>query len=194
MQTPGPPLEPLLRRLTETPRDFLDEPQLGSSGGVFVPALVNDLLLMHGARAPTPALQRFHGAAPDADRNRLALILVAVWLLAHEWFVSARIKQVSLLALLDQGMGELASVAAAQKFVTDPDRREELARMVLARLGYRPAGETVAQASDRLSSLSSVERRRLLAESRDAEKRAKAIREALIKKAAVEAADKWSRE
>jgi len=78
--------------------------------------------------------------------------------------------------------------------VQDPDRREELARVLLAHLGYRPAGETEAQASDRLSRISGTERQRLLAASRAAEERARAIREALAKKAAEESADKWTRE
>ena len=55
-------------------------------------------------------------------------------------------------------------------------------------------GETVAQATDRLSAISGTERRRLLEASRAAEARARAIREALIKKQAEESADKWTRE
>src|SRR5438046_2502445 len=72
--------------------------------------------------------------------------------------------------------------------------KHTVARVVLARLNYRPARETIAQATDRLSSLSSTERRRLLEASRAAERRARAIREALAKKAAEESADKWTRE
>ena len=94
----------------------------------------------------------------------------------------------------DETVAELAAATPALKFVNDADRREELARVVLACLNYRPAGETVAQATDRLSSLSMTERRRLLEASRAAERRARAIREALAKKAAEESADKWTRE
>jgi hypothetical protein len=65
---------------------------------------------------------------------------------------------------------------------------------VLARLDCRPEGETIAQATDRLSGLSGTERRRLLEASRASEQRARAIREALAKKAAEESADKWTRE
>jgi len=45
-----------------------------------------------------------------------------------------------------------------------------------------------------LSALSSTERQRLLDESRDAEKRAREIRQALARKAAEQSADKWTRE
>jgi regulator of extracellular matrix RemA (YlzA/DUF370 family) len=58
----------------------------------------------------------------------------------------------------------------------------------------RPAGETVAQAEDRLISLSSAEHARVLRASRDAEKRAQEIRAALARKAAEESADKYTRE
>jgi hypothetical protein len=88
----------------------------------------------------------------------------------------------------------LGAQVASRKFVTDPDRREELARFSLARLGYRPAGETVPQAQDRMTSLSSAERARVLQASRAAEERARSIREALARKAAEESADKFTRE
>mgnify|MGYP003580705592 CR=1 FL=1 len=76
----------------------------------------------------------------------------------------------------------------------EPERREELVRTTVARLGLQPDGETAAQAADRLASVSGVERRRLLQASRAAEARARAIREALARKAAEESADKWTRE
>jgi hypothetical protein len=194
MEKSGPILEALTHRLADTPSEFLNEPRIGAAGMVFVPALVNDLLYMHGARSPGAALGRFHGPNTNADRNRLALAMIAVWLLADEWFVAGTIAQNDLVRVLEQTVEELAAATPAHKFVTDPDRREELARTVLASLNCRPAGETAAQASDRLSALSGSERRRLLEASRAAERRAHAIREALAKKAADESADKWSRE
>lgn len=194
MDRPGPPLEHLTHRLAETPQDFLDEPKIGNTGAVFVPALVNDLLYRLGGRAPAEALERFRGRESKADRNRLSLTMIAVWLLADDWFAHERIDQAGLLRVLDEAAGELAGTGAANKFVNDPDRREELARVALSRLGLRPAGETVAQATDRLTALSGTERRRLLEASRAAEARARAIREALIRKQAEESADKWTRE
>lgn len=194
MEQPGPALETLTHRLSDTPAEFLDEPRIGIAGTVHVAALVNDLLHMQGQRAPAAALERFVGADAKRDRNRLALVMIAVWLLADEWFLSERPAQQQVLALLDGALGELAQATAAHRFVHDPERREELARVTLARLGYRPAGETEAQATDRLSGISGMERKRLLEASRAAERRAAEIREALARKAAEESADKWSRE
>ena len=82
----------------------------------------------------------------------------------------------------------------APQLVSDPDRREELARLCLRALGLLPAGETAAQAQDRLTTLSTAERQRVIREAREAERRAQKIREAMVKKAAEEAAAKYMRD
>ena len=194
MNKPGPQLERLTHRLAETPVEFLAEPRIGNAGNVHLAALVNDLLHLHGARAPAAQLVRFKGVTAGGDRNRLALAMIGSWLLADEWFIEQQLPQSALLTVFAEALPELAQATAAHKFVNDPDRREELARIVLARLEFRPKGETVEQATDRLSSISGTERNRLLAASRAAEARAREIREALARKAAAESADKWSRE
>lgn len=193
MNLVGPQLETLTQRLSETPTDFLLEPKIGSSGVVFVPALVNDLLARWHIPVPVQQLERYQGRVL-VERNRLALLMIAVWLLADEWFVTAAITPEKFFKLFDEILPAMAAITPAHRFVQDPDRREELVRMTLRTLDYRPANETVAIATDRLSALSSVEQKRLLAESRAAEKRSRAVREALIKKAAEESADKWTRE
>lgn len=187
----GPPLERLTHRLAETPAEFLEEPRIGGFGTVSVAALVGDLL---GGGADAGMLDRFTGSDPKADRNRMALAAIAVWLLADEWFETAAPAAGDMLALLDGTVAELAAGTAAHGFTSDPDRREELARLALKELGYRPEGESEAQATDRLSAVSGVERARLLNASREAEERARLVREALARKAAEESADKWTRE
>ena len=194
MEKAGPALEILTRRIAEVPADFLDEPRIGDRGRVSVPAVVHDLMRLHGARISSDELRRFVSGSARADRNRLAVALIAAWLLADEWFVTAGLDAAQLLEILDTTAAELASASASQKYTHDAQRREELARIVLARLGFRPHGETVAQATDRLSALSITERRRLLEASREAERRARELREALAKKAAEESADKWTRD
>ncbi len=194
MQQEGPILESLTRRLAETPEDFLADPRIGRSGTVQVAAVVGDLLAALGATPDADSLKSFVGGDLRTDRNRLAVTLVLCWLLADEWFRRAKPKASQTLELLETQSSELAAQVAARRFVSDPDRREELARVALARLGYRPAGETLAQAQDRLATLNSAERARVMQASRAAEERARKIREALVKKAAEESADKWTRE
>lgn len=194
MQAEGPLLEILTRRLAETPEDFLGEPRIGGAGRVHVTAVVGDLMRGLGASVDVAALSALEGKDAKQDRNRLSVTLLLCWLLADDWFRQNKLAAQALLELMSQGSAQLSAQVASRKFVTDPDRREELARFSLARLGFRPAGESVAQAQDRLTSLSSAERARVLQASRAAEARARAIREALARKAAQESADKMTRE
>lgn len=192
MLLPGPPLETLLRRLADTPPDFLDAPRAGGTGDVAVAAVVNDLLARGPGRASLSELQRFEGGREEAGRLRMTLLMT--WLLADGSLQPHLASRAAVLALLDGTAAELAALAPVTKYLHDPDRREELVRVLLARLDLRPHGETAEQAADRLSALSATERRRLLEASRAAEARAREIREALVRKAAEASADKWTRE
>ncbi len=194
MDTEGPILETLTRRLAETPEEFLGEPRIGGTGQVHVAAVAGDLLRALGASPDAKSLSVFTGRDPQRDRNRLALTLLLSWLLGDDWFQQTKHDARKLFCLLDAEAAELALQTAARRFVTDPERREELARFTLAQLGFRPAGETLAQAQDRLTTLSSAERARVIKAAQTAELRARQIREALARKAADESADKWTRE
>ena len=170
------------------------EPRVEGVGDIFVAALVNDFLRRRAHTADASALRRFDVDNPRTERNRLALVAISVWLLGDEWFATPPIPFDLWWHLLDIALADLAQTAAAHRFVAEADRREELARVTLARLGFRPQDETQAQATDRLSAVSSVERKRLLTESQAAHERTRLVREALVRKAAQESADKWTRE
>ncbi len=191
MTREGPELEVLLRRLAETPPDFLGDPAFGASGHVHTIAVVNDVLIAAGASTVDQRLAELGKLGTPHDANRLRLAQVLAWLLADPWFEGAKC---DVLPALLAASAELAPLVAAQRAVEHPERREELARLALSKLGLRPAGESEELAADRLTALSSAERARVLAASRAAEERARAIREQLAKKAAEESADKWSRE
>lgn len=189
----GPPLERLTRRLAETPADFLADPIVNGVGQVATAALVHDLLAQHNHALGVDDLRAFL-TVREADRNRLRLAAVVIWLLAEESFANPLASLAPVMDLLTARTTELAATGKAEAYVADPERREELARTALAALSILPAGETEAQAADRLSAVSAAERNRLLSASRDAEERARAIREALVRKAAEESADKYTRE
>ena len=192
LDRPGPPLESLIHRLAETPREFLDEPNIQGRGQLAVAALVHDLMVSLGQTPAPDFLGQFDGK--DKNGNRLSLCAVLVWLLADDWFVEHRDLTGDLSSLLTDTAQGLAEAASAERYTSDPDRREELARTTLAAFSCHPAGETPQQAIDRLTAVSGAERKRLLLASRAAEERAKAVREALVRKAAQESADKWTRE
>jgi hypothetical protein len=182
-----------MRRLAETPAEFLADPVINGFGQVATAALVHDLLGAHGHALGMDDLRPYL-AVSDADHNRLRLTAIVVWLLAEESFADALSARASVMDLLTARIAELAATSKAQAYVADGERREELARTALAALNLVPAGETEAQAADRLSSVSAAERHRLLNASRAAEERARSIREALVRKAAEESADKYTRE
>ncbi|HNI89908.1 MAG TPA: hypothetical protein PKX55_17275, partial [Leptospiraceae bacterium] len=73
-------------------------------------------------------------------------------------------------------------------------RREELIRFCLKELDLKPNGETDIHSIDRLTTINSIERQRVIEESKAAQKRAQEIREAIARKEAEEAASKWNRE
>src|SRR5512133_1878030 len=191
----GPVLETLTRRLAETPPEFLEEPRIGSGGLVHVAAVVSDLLVALGG-PPLAAKEAapFDAQDPKLDRNRLALVLVACWLFYDDWF--RRQGKFASLAytFLTRELGPLAGLVNAPEFVTQPEHREELARLALRALNLRPAGETDTQAIDRLNTIDSIEQQRVLSATRQAEERSRAVLEALAAKAAHDAAPKWMRE
>ncbi|MBI3243520.1 MAG: hypothetical protein HYZ49_14650 [Chloroflexi bacterium] len=195
MNTEGPLLETLTRRLAECPAEFLAEPRLGKSGQVHVAAVVSDLLTSLGG----PPLSKdeavlFQRTDAKKHRNHYSVVLIACWLLHDAWFRERGQFAETARQLLFTGLDELAGLIRAPQLVSDPDRREEFSRLCLSALNLRPAGETAAQALDRLTTLNTAERQRVIAAARAAEARAQEIREAMAGKAAEEAADKWSRE
>ncbi len=135
-----------------------------------------------------------HYVGGDRERNRLRLTLIACWLLADPGFADLLESRKSVRRFLESGLTEMAALVDAPQFVTEPDRREELARFTLARLELIPAGEGKAQALDRLTTLSSVERERVLKRARAEQKRARKVREELARKAREAAAPGWTRE
>lgn len=193
MLAEGPPLEHLTRRLADTPQAFLGEPRIGKHGSVDVPALVHDLLALHGLSVDPAELQALQGRNHAAERNAQQLLQIWCWLLADSSF-RERFDPDALLQFLRSGAEGLAAQHPASAFVEVDERREELSRMSLRAAGLRPLGESQKVAEDRWLNVSTEERVRLLAASRAAEERARQIREALARKAAEESADKWTRE
>lgn len=192
----GPPLESLMRRLAETPEELFAEPRIvaAGTGRVHVDAVVADFFRQLGLPFSPVAFRALGAEARAEDRNWLSVTLLLCRVLHDAARAGPSPDGAKLSHLLQTEAREIAAGGPAKRFVGDAERREELARLALARIDRRPAGETEAQAQDRLAALNSAERKRLLAASRQAEERARKLREALAKKAAEESADKWTRE
>lgn len=199
MTTEGPPLDRLLHRMLACPPEFLMEPRLGMADGIDVAAVVSDHFrwLASDPRSG-PCNEAFGPLAVSLRKagsaNWLTTVCVATWLLHDEWFRDHPELADAAWRLLSQALRPLAAAVPAASLISDPDRREELVRLCLHHLGLRPEGETEQQAADRLTMLDSVERVAVLRATRESEKRAQAVREAMAKKAAEAAAAKASRE
>lgn len=192
MSTPS--VATLVHRLADCPDDFLAPPLIGDRGVVAVAAVVGDTLAALGAALPDDWVAGLTPGQTDAaTENWLRAALVSCWLATDE---SARslLSGTAFLRFLGEELWAMAALVRAELLVRDPDRREELARLVFRRAGVVPAGETVEQAADRLSTLDSATRARVEAEARAAEARAKEVRAALARKRAEEAAARASRE
>lgn len=190
----GPPLEEFTRHLLECPEVFLAEPiGYNGEGDVEVGAVVCDLLRRWKAEPLSPGeLRKLRPGAKS--RNRVRLILLGCWLLQHPDLQPHHQRASLAQQWLLEGLGELAKLVDAPLFVSEADRREELARLCFEGLKLLPEGEKPAQARDRLTTISSVERERLLEESRKAQERARKVREELAAKARAAAAPTWGRE
>ncbi len=196
MPDTGPPIELLTRRLAETPSDFLSPVLASDRGAVNLPAVVSDLVCDLGGEPLSSAEAKRYDSRDKATADELRLVLISCWLLHDPWFLARGSLAQKALHFLDVGLAPTARVVKSEKFVSDPDRREELARLCLAALELTPEGENELQARDRLTTLNSVERQRVLAETRKAQEaqRQRQIQEEMERRKAAEAAPAWGRE
>ncbi len=176
-------VERLCRRLAETPAAFLRPVMAGKKGDVVhVEAVIADLFRARSTR--TPAVSELEIFQRPTDRNKkarrrkarhLELALVASWLLADEAF--GRLPDTRLLELFRNGLEDLSGLVMPRAFLEDPDRREELVRVCLRKFKILPMGETRADADDRLETLDSIRRDRLMRRAREREQEREAERE-----------------
>jgi hypothetical protein len=193
MEAEGPDLAILTRRLSEAPPEVLEAvppPTVAAALSDVLRDLGGEGLSAAGASALVPA------DASAAAHNRRAWLLLGAWLLREPSLRARRSDSDANGAhiFLSRDLSALAAILEAREALSDADRREEIARRALGALNLRPRGETVSQAQDRLKTLDSVERQRVILEMRDAQKRAREVREEMARKAAEEAAARYGRE
>lgn len=202
MTRAGPSLVRLQHRLSDAPKSLWHNDN--KQGQWPLPALVHDLLWHYKLDVSAEDLTPFRGKR--AHHPWYATSQLVAWLIMDSAFImhlhnESHIDINSRTDTKNRVLSSLTLTAEAlhaggrlSQYIEDIDRREEFIRMVLDCLDLRPEGETQTQAQDRLTSISSAERLKLIAASRAAEERARQVREALARKAAEEAADKWTRE
>lgn len=157
-------------------------------------AVVWDVLRAVGSEPLLPeelAPFRPTGRGAKEKREALRLVLLFCWLLGDDGFRGRPDLGWLARGLVEQAAPQLAEYWNLDRLLTDPDRREELVRRLLWELNLRPAGESEAQAADRLQTLDSAERQRVLSAAAAAERRAQEVREAMARAAAQDAASRY---
>ncbi len=202
MKISGPPIELLIDRIIAIPEDFLEKKSKSYDplNKIYVPAIINDLLLDNGG---TPlSYEELLQLSPEKKENKKeknnypGLVSILCYIYEDNFFTenkshSGLIKSF----LLSPELIELSkAVDSADDFINDPDRREEICRRALDALNYFPQGENELNSADRLLTLNSVERKKIMVKTAEAQLRAKQIHEAMMQKEAEEAASKMSRE
>lgn len=200
MKDEGPPLDLLMRRLAETPSEMLAEPRLkhadGSvSGTVRVDCLVHDTI-MHVSGGTTTLschLVEFRGDRL-LNRARLRLVLLACWVFHDLSFEQRYGCQHALGGWLGRGLEGVDVSLTPERIIADADRREEFIRHCLTAIELRPAGETEAQAEDRLHAVDTAATSKLAQEMRGRREWARKLRQEMAEKAARESATRMSGE
>ena len=192
----APDLIELTRRVSECPPDFLTACQ-GERGAERIVAIIADHFRDQSRTTYPTSLNELFATLlqtkvdPSFERYLQVLSIVA-WLLHDHYFVSRQDLTIPASEIVTHNyFKRLSELVHPQQMIADPDRREELVRFCLDQFGIYPRGETATQSADRLISLNSVERQRILQATADAQKRAREIREAMTRKQALESASRY---
>lgn len=183
-------------RLAAIPAEFLAGfCRPGENDGLKLSALVNDLLVESGDPPVTESEVKILDS--HSDRKPHSRIISLLCHIYHDpVFVEMKVSTGYIRKFIfSQSLEALgASVDDPEIFVTDSERREELCRFALNCVNMYPSGEDEKKAKERLLALDSVERKKILDKTRQAQERAREIREAMLRREAEEAASKMSRE
>jgi hypothetical protein len=195
MEREGPELGLMLRRLSECPEDFIAVASGEKCSGT-VCAIVSDHFREYAEDNPIRD-NHFLGQLLSAKQTPkharfLGLLNVSIWMFHDDWFLERpELAEATWRFLQSDGIPQLSALVKPEHCVSDPDRREEFVRFCLSRIGLRPKDESLVTASDRLASLNSIERKRILQETAEAEKRAREIRKAMEAAKAAESASRY---
>ena len=120
-------------------------------------------------------------------------IAIYAWALQFEGFKNTGIEKKMILSLMPK-LTKLNRIVKARNFIDDVERREELSRLLIKSFNMLPEGESKAKASDRLTTLDSVERQKMIEQTRKAQERARKIKEELERKERERMASQMMRE
>lgn len=170
------------------PSDFFSEEGLNSI------ALICDTY-----RIVTNDYLRNHFKLPDfhlksVDDNHWRAIHISTWLLSHQDFKNNPVIEDKLYNFWFVELQLASAYVKSNEWINDDERAEEMVRLLLYCCEIIPYGENQEEAADKLSSLSSVDRHKVLKQSYEAHERIMNIKREMEEKRAREAANTYGRE
>lgn len=128
------------------------------------------------------------------DDNHWRAIHISTWLLSHQDFVNNPQIENKLYQFWFEELLKATVYVKYNEWISDDERAEEMIRLLLYCCEIMPYGESHNEAADKLSSINSEERYRVLKESYEAHERIMNIQREMAEQKAREAANVYGRE
>lgn len=185
----------LLTHLMACPDLFLKPSSFLKSGGLNSIALLSDTYrFIMGDLFQKKYLLNDDKLLKNLDENHWGAIHISIWLLSHKNFAY----QPEVAEHLNQFWFDELKLASNfvpfKNWIDDEERAEEMVRLLLNCCEIIPESESAEEAADKLESISSADRQKVLAESNAANERIMKIKREMAEKKAREAANTYSRE
>lgn len=126
--------------------------------------------------------------------NHWRAIHISIWLLSHRNFINSALIEDKLYNFWFEELSEASLYVKFKEWISDDERAEEMVRLLLDCCEIIPDGENQDEAADKLSSLSSTDRQKVLKQSYEAHERIMNIKREMAEKKAREAANTYGRE
>jgi hypothetical protein len=130
----------------------------------------------------------------NLNSNHWQAIHVSAWLLSHQNFINKPSIEDKLYNFWFEELREASAYVKFNEWVSDDERAEEMVRILLNCCEIIPNGENQDESTDKLSSLSSADRHKVLKQSYEAHERIMNIKREMAEKKAREAANTYGRE
>jgi len=178
-----------IKRIAEFPT-FQTQP-----GKIDIAALWNDTLIRFTNEINNSKHLEHLKSANHSDKNLQGLHTLIIHILSDQEWEKENFVPKKLIDFLNTKLPELASsVSPYTEWIHDNERAEELVRLLFAALDLLPLKEDKKYFEDRLRSIDTIERIKILEESKKAQERAKEILERMKRAEEEEAASKYNRE
>lgn len=185
----------LVTHLRKCPDAFLVSSDFFSKEGINSIALINDTyrmvsndFLSNNFEIPSQFNVKY------INDNHWRAIHISTWLLSDQNFINNPGIKDKLYHFWFEELQLASEYVKFAEWINDEERAEEMVRLLLHCCEIIPNGESQDEATDKLSSLSSVDRHKVLKQSYEAHERIMNIRREMEEKKAREAANVYGRE